>query len=153
MIELLKKALAAGHDANYVLFDTWFSNPAQFIAVKELGLDSIAMVKKSSRIHYEYEEQQLSVKQIFSKNKKRRGRSKYRLPWMSRAEEIIRSRLRLSTCVIKRTKKTGVPLSARTRSCLKKRSSRFMEKMANRGLFQNLQFLPQPHKRVPQSFL
>ena len=55
MIELLRSALSAGHAADYVLFDTWFSSPAQLIAVKNLGLDSIAMIKKSSRIYYEYE--------------------------------------------------------------------------------------------------
>ena len=79
MIELLKTAQAAGHHADYVLFDTWFSNPAQLIAVKELGLDSIAMIKKSSRIYYEYEGKQLSINNIFDICKKRRGRSKYLL--------------------------------------------------------------------------
>ena len=79
MIELLKTAQAAGHRADYVLFDTWFSNPAQLIAVKALGLDSIAMIKKSSRIHYEYEGKALSIQKIFGICKKRRGRSKYLL--------------------------------------------------------------------------
>ena len=79
MIELLRTALAAGHQADYVLFDTWFSNPAQLIAVKNLGLDSIAMIKKSSRIHYEYEGKTLSIRKIFGICKKRRGRSKYLL--------------------------------------------------------------------------
>ena len=79
MIELLKTAQAAGHHADYVLFDTWFSSPAQLIAVKELGLDSIAMIKKSSRIYYEYEGKQLSINKIFGICKKRRGRSKYLL--------------------------------------------------------------------------
>ena len=79
MIELLKGALSAGHAADYVLFDTWFSSPAQLIAVKDLGLDSIAMIKKSSRIYYEYEGEQLSIKKIFGICKKRRGRSKYLL--------------------------------------------------------------------------
>ena len=79
MIELLKNALCAGHSADYVLFDTWFSSPAQLIAVKNLGLDSIAMIKKSSRIYYEYEGEQLSIKKIFGICKKRRGRSKYLL--------------------------------------------------------------------------
>lgn len=79
MIELLKNALAAGHAADYVLFDTWFSSPAQLIAVKGLGLDSIAMLKKSSRIYYEYEGEKLSIKKIFGICKKRRGRSKYLL--------------------------------------------------------------------------
>ena len=79
MIELLKNALVAGHCAEYVLFDTWFSSPAQLIAVKDLGLDSIAMVKKSSRVYYEYEGKQLSIRKIFGICRKRRGRSKYLL--------------------------------------------------------------------------
>ena len=79
MIELLKSALSAGHHADYVLFDTWFSSPAQLIAVKDLGLDAIAMVKKSSRIYYEYDGKPLSIKKIFGICKKRRGRSKYLL--------------------------------------------------------------------------
>ena len=64
MIELLKNAQSAGHHADYVLFDTWFS---------------IAMIKKSSRIYYEYDGEQLSIKKIFGISKKRRGRSKYLL--------------------------------------------------------------------------
>ena len=40
-------------------------------------MDVIAMSKKSSKIHYEYEGQKLNIKQIYAKNKKRRGRSKY----------------------------------------------------------------------------
>ena len=79
MIELLRTAQSAGHQADYVLFDTWFSSPAQLVAVKNLGLDSIAMIKKSSRIYYEYEGEPLSVKKIFGICKKRRGRSKYLL--------------------------------------------------------------------------
>ena len=79
MIELLKTAQRTGHQADYVLFDTWFSNPAQLIAVKDLGLDSIAMIKKSSRIYYEYDGKPLSINKIFGICKKRRGRSKYLL--------------------------------------------------------------------------
>lgn len=79
MIELLKTAQKAGHHAEYVLFDTWFSSPSQLVAVKGLGLDSIAMIKKSSRIYYEYEGIGLSIKKIFGICKKRRGLSKYLL--------------------------------------------------------------------------
>ena len=79
MIELLKTAQKAGHQADYVLFDTWFSSPAQLIAVKDLGLDSIAMIKKSSRVYYEYEGRKLSINKIYGTCKKRRGRSKYLL--------------------------------------------------------------------------
>ena len=37
------------------------------------------MIKKSSRIYYEYEGKQLSIQKIFGISKKRRGRSKYLL--------------------------------------------------------------------------
>ena len=79
MIELLKSAQSSDHRADYVLFDTWFSSPAQLVAVKSLGINAIAMIKKSSRIYYEYEGEQLSIKKIYGICKKRRGRSKYLL--------------------------------------------------------------------------
>ena len=79
MVELLKTALNAGYKADYVLYDSWCSNPAQLVAVKNLGLNSIAMIKKSSRIRYEYEGQMLSIKKIYGICKKRRGRSRYLL--------------------------------------------------------------------------
>ena len=79
MISLLETAQKAGHSAQYVLFDSWFSSPAQLVAVKSLGLNSIAMIKKSSRVRYEYEGKQLSINKIYGISKKRRGRSKYLL--------------------------------------------------------------------------
>ena len=76
---LLDAATTAGLSADYVLFDSWFANPAQIIDIKSKGMDVIAMVKKSSRIKYEYCGEQLNIKEIYSRNKKRRGRSKYLL--------------------------------------------------------------------------
>ena len=32
-MDLLKSAVKAGHRADYVLFDTWFSNPKQIAAL------------------------------------------------------------------------------------------------------------------------
>ena len=54
MIELLKEAIELGIQAKYVLFDTWFSNPAQISDVHKLGLNTIAMIKnqRSESIHY-----------------------------------------------------------------------------------------------------
>ena len=45
---LLDTALSAGLKADYVLFDSWFSNPAQITAIHSKGMDVIAMIKKSS---------------------------------------------------------------------------------------------------------
>ncbi len=79
MLTLIDTALKARLSASYVLFDCWFANPAQIQAIKEKDLDVIAMIKKSSRIKYEYAGEKLSIKEIYTRNKKRRGRSKYLL--------------------------------------------------------------------------
>lgn len=79
MLTLIDTAISAGLSAEYVLFDAWFSNPAQITAIKSKELDVIAMIKKSSRIKYTYNDEQLNIKEIYSKNRKRRDRSKYLL--------------------------------------------------------------------------
>lgn len=79
MMNLIDTAVATGISADYVLFDCWFANPAQIKALKSKNLDVIAMIKKSSRIKYGYEGEKLNIKQIYAKNKKHRGRSKYLL--------------------------------------------------------------------------
>lgn len=79
MMTLLDTALSTGMNADYVLFDSWFSNPAQITAIHSKCMDVIAMIKKSSRIKYSYYGEQLNIKEIYSRNKKRRGRSKYLL--------------------------------------------------------------------------
>lgn len=42
-------------------------------------MDAIAMIKRSSKIQYIYNEEKLNIKQIFNKEKKRQGRSRYLL--------------------------------------------------------------------------
>ena len=79
MMTLLDTALSAGMKAEYVLFDSWFSNPAQVTDIHSKGVNVIAMIKKSSRVKYSYCGEQLNIKEIYSRNKKRRGRSKYLL--------------------------------------------------------------------------
>ena len=79
MLTLLDVAVSSGLSADYVLFDTWFANPAQITAIKGKGMNVIAMIKKSNRIKYLYNGEQLIIKEIYSKNKKRRGKSKYLL--------------------------------------------------------------------------
>lgn len=79
MLTLLDMAVSCGLSADYVLFDCWFANPAQITAIKSRNMDVIAMIKKSSRIKYGYKGEQLNIKEIYSRNKKRRGRSKYLL--------------------------------------------------------------------------
>lgn len=77
---MVEKAQEIGVPFDYVLFDTWFSNPAQLIALKDVEADINAMVKKNST-KYDWKNpetnEELNVKEIYSRNKKRRGRSKY----------------------------------------------------------------------------
>jgi len=79
MLDMLRSALAAGINAKYVLFDSWFSAPVTILKIVMEKLHVITMVKKTSKIHYRYEGEKLSVKEIYRKNRKRRGRSRYLL--------------------------------------------------------------------------
>lgn len=79
MLELLKQAKKAAIPAKYVLFDSWFSSPVSIHAVKEVGYNVIAMVKKTSKMFFRYNGEAMSLISIYNKNKKRRGRSKYLL--------------------------------------------------------------------------
>jgi hypothetical protein len=82
MIELLKSAKAAKIPAKYVLFDSWFSSPSTLHAVKELNYDVIGMVKKTPKMFFRYKSEDMSLPTIYSRNKKRRGRSRYLLSVM-----------------------------------------------------------------------
>lgn len=80
LLRMLKDARKAGHRANYVLFDSWFATPKGITAIKkELSLNVLAMLKKSSKVYYEYLDEQYDLKRIYAMNRKRPGRSKYLL--------------------------------------------------------------------------
>ena len=79
MLELLKQAQKVDLPARYVLFDSWFSSPSSIDAVTELGYDVIAMVKKSPKMFFRYQGNDISLLSVFKCNKKRRGRSRYLL--------------------------------------------------------------------------
>ena len=79
MQQMLKQARESGIQASYVLFDSWFSSPKAMMAITEENLDVIAMLKKTSKVHYRYNGEMLPVTEIYKRNKKRRGRSKYLL--------------------------------------------------------------------------
>ncbi|MDT2661123.1 transposase [Enterococcus hulanensis] len=84
-IELLASALKTGHQADYVLFDSWFFSPKMFRNIRQLELHSIAIVKRSCKFYYEFNGKKMDVKEIFRSEKKRRGRSRYLLSVMASA--------------------------------------------------------------------
>lgn len=82
MLELLKAAKKVSIPAKYVLFDSWFSSPSTLHAVKEAGYDVIGMVKKTPKMFFRYNNEDMSLISIYNKNRKRRGRSRYLLSVM-----------------------------------------------------------------------
>ena len=79
MMEMIRQAMNAGLRASYVLFDSWFSFPCHILKLKEKGLDVIARVKKTPKVHYRYGGEKLSAEAIYKRNRKRRGRSRFLL--------------------------------------------------------------------------
>jgi hypothetical protein len=71
---MVKRILAAGVQAKYLLMDSWFTLPATVAALCE-HIDVIGMVKKTPKIHYTYHGQQMDLMAIYRKLKKRRGRA------------------------------------------------------------------------------
>ena len=110
MLELISSALSAGIKADYVLFDTWFSSPSQLIDIKNLGLNAIAMIRKSSKIRYLYNGERMNLNKIYGMNKKRRGRSRYLL---SVNVEIEKDGIRVPAKIVcvrnKKNRKDWVP--------------------------------------------
>lgn len=81
VLEMLRKAKEAAIIANYVLFDSWFATPSALLNIDAIGYKTIAMVKKSSKIHYSYGDEQQPLSRIYKSLKKRRGKAK----WLSSA--------------------------------------------------------------------
>lgn len=79
MLELIKAAKKAAIPAKYVLFDSWFSSPSTLHSVKKLGYDVIGMVKKTPKMFFRYNNEDVPLTSIYKNNKKRRGKSKYLL--------------------------------------------------------------------------
>jgi hypothetical protein len=79
MLEMIRTAIKSGISASYVLFDSWFSSPSTILALEKERLDVIAMVKKTSKVHYLHDGKMISSTEIYRRNRKRRGRSKYLL--------------------------------------------------------------------------
>ncbi len=72
---MVKRILAAGVEAKYLLMDSWFTMPATIAAVCD-HIDVIGMVKKTPKIHYGYDGYQMDLVAIYRKLRKRRGRAK-----------------------------------------------------------------------------
>ena len=71
MLELLRTAKKAAVPAKYVLFDSWFSSPSTLHAVKTIGYDVIGMVKKTPKMFFRYNGEDMSLITIYNRNKRK----------------------------------------------------------------------------------
>ena len=79
VLELISQALRLGVTAKYVLFDSWYSSLQMFWHLKELGLESVAMLKRSSKVYYRYRGRNYSIKALYQRllNSKRPAGQSY----------------------------------------------------------------------------
>lgn len=75
LVPMLRRALAAGAKARYLLMDSWFGLPVIISALCPL-LPVICMVKRTPKVLYGFGGKRLTVDGIYRALKKRRGRAK-----------------------------------------------------------------------------
>lgn len=66
-VELIRQAISLGVPAKYVLFDSWFSSPKVFSYLKQLGLDGLGMIKRSTKTYYVYRHRHYDIKGLYNR--------------------------------------------------------------------------------------
>lgn len=79
VLNMLKAVKGTPAQAQYVIFDSWYSSPSAILSIKGLGYDVVARLKDHKNYRYLYNGEVLNLKQIYAISKKRRGRSRYLL--------------------------------------------------------------------------
>ena len=75
MEPMLKRVLAMGIKAKYLLMDSWFSAPSIIATLRE-HIHIICMLKDHPNWFYEYKGKKLRLRDLYSKLKKKRGKAK-----------------------------------------------------------------------------
>jgi hypothetical protein len=76
LLELLQQALAAGAQASYLLFDSWFSFPSTIMSIVKEGMPIICMLKAMPKVYYTYNGNRLNLNQLYAEVRKKRGKAK-----------------------------------------------------------------------------
>ncbi|GMA65785.1 IS4 family transposase ISDha5 [Alicyclobacillus fastidiosus] len=76
LFELLTQAQGMDITAKYLLFDSWFAHPATILRALKHSIHVVCMLKATPKVHYEYEGRRMTLKELYSALKKRRGRAK-----------------------------------------------------------------------------
>jgi hypothetical protein len=79
VLDMLERAKQIHPETKHVLFDSWFSTPKALLDIKAKGYDVVARLKNHENYRYLYNGECCSIRQIYKKNKKRRGKSRYLL--------------------------------------------------------------------------
>ena len=74
IVPLVSRALNAGIKADYLLMDSWFGLPS-IISQLHQHINVICMLKKTSKVLYQFNGSLLTLTEIYSKLKKRRGKA------------------------------------------------------------------------------
>jgi len=75
LVELVKVAMAAGTNARYLLFDSWFAAPVTIRRIHALGMHTICMLK-DSKTRYNFQGDGMTLKELYNWLRKRPGRAK-----------------------------------------------------------------------------
>ncbi len=75
LVPMVKRALAMGVRAKYLLMDSWFSMPSAIAALRE-HIHVICMLKDHPKWFYEYKGRKYRLSGLYNKLKKKRGRAK-----------------------------------------------------------------------------
>ena len=94
-IELISQALKHNIPAQYVLFDSWYSSPKMFDQIKQLGLDGVGMLKRSSKVYYRYRGRLYSVKGLYERlrSEQRSPKATYQYSCVVKSDSGIELRL------------------------------------------------------------
>jgi DDE superfamily endonuclease len=76
LVEMVALAMTAGTKAKHLLFDSWFAFPATIRRIHELGMHTICMLKDTKNIHYTFQGDSMTLKELFYWVRKRPGRAK-----------------------------------------------------------------------------
>lgn len=75
MFDMLDVAEKHNIQADYILFDSWFSSPSTILKLRKRNMHTIAMVKATKKVHYVIDSLHKDIKQIYKglTRKRRKG--------------------------------------------------------------------------------
>jgi hypothetical protein len=76
LADLVRGALKSGIQADYILFDSWFSFPSTIMAMRTTKVHVVCMLKDLKTIRYGYQGNSLRLAELFKVVRKKAGRAK-----------------------------------------------------------------------------